>query len=130
MTTATKKYYVLIPSNFSDKGQTNWQELRKAKTLTSAQKYVDRVFGGLIEAEIWISCNNGVIKVASKKNVNGKWDVVYGGTTDADDQNPSNFHYYLSINVQVSRETFFKYGFRHKKEQSSNELEQIATLDN
>ena len=108
MTTATKKYYVLVPAAFSHDGNFYWQELHDVKTLTQAQQYVNRVFGGLTEAEIWMSRDGVTIKVISKKSVEGEWKLVYSR------EEPDNHHYHLK-NMRVSREAFFKYGFHHNR---------------
>jgi hypothetical protein len=84
MTTPTRKYYVLIPAAFRYSGEAFWKELcavkdiiSKAKTLTSAQRYVDRVFGGLPAPEIGASINGAKIKVISKKPADGEWEVAH-----------------------------------------------------
>lgn len=108
----TRKYYVMVPPAFSYSGRTYWQELLDVKSLTSAQYYVNHVFGGLTDAEIWTPGVGGVMKVASKKKADGKWKVVYDRKTDAEDH--PNCHYHLS-NLRFSREDFYKYGFPHEK---------------
>jgi hypothetical protein len=82
--TPTSKYYVLIPAAFRYSGESYWKELctvkniiSKARTLTSAQRYVDRIFGGLPAPEIGTSINGTKIKVISKKTAEGKWEVAH-----------------------------------------------------
>lgn len=82
--TITKKYYVLIPAAFRYSGKSHWKELcevktiiAKAKTLTSAQHYVDRIFGGLPAPEIGVSITGGEVTVVAQKNTAGKWKVMH-----------------------------------------------------
>jgi hypothetical protein len=112
MTPTPRKYYVRVPADFSDTGGCYWQELHDVETLTHAKHYVDRIFGGLKEAEIWASRNGGIIKVVAKKDEEGKWGLVYSSKPET---KRANFHYHLSHNVRVSKEDFYKYGFQHEK---------------
>lgn len=74
--TTPNKYYVMVPSTYSYNGKPYWQELRGVRTLTSAKRYVDEVFGGLKTAEIAESVNDGPEKVVAKKNKEGQWVVI------------------------------------------------------
>lgn len=86
--TTTKKYYIRVPAEFSIDGKEYWKELcevagapgakplvAKAKTLTAAKQYVDRVFPSHREPEIAVSVDEGSKTVVAKK-VNGKWEIV------------------------------------------------------
>lgn len=128
----TRKYYVKVPAAFSYSGEPYWKELcqvenvpaaptpliAQAKTLSHAQYYVEKFFAGLSEPEIAVSINGGDKTVVSKKNKEGKWEVVlHQKRIKVADSNPyanDQIQYHLGGKL-VSQEDFFKYGFRHEK---------------
>lgn len=73
---STRKYYALIPATFSHDGKFYWQELREVTTLTAAEIYVERIFGGLLHAEIGVSVDGALPRVIAKRNTEGKWEVI------------------------------------------------------
>lgn len=113
MTTITRKYYAMIPSMFSFDGEPYWLELLQVKTLTSAQQYVDHSLGGCNDAEIGVSINGGDKAVVSKRNSEGKWEIVRKDTLDH--SNPyANDQVQYSRNGPCSKEQFFN-GFQKEK---------------
>lgn len=112
MTTATRKYYVMVPPGFSYNEKTYWHELLGVKSLTSAQHYVSEVFSGLAGAEIWAPREGGIMRVVSKRLADGKWEIIYDHKTDVDE--PANSYYHLGGH-RFARSDFFKYGFQHEK---------------
>lgn len=116
MTTATRKYYAMIPSAFSHNGAPYWLELHDVKTITSARVYVDRFLGGMPKAEIWVS-TNGRKKVLISHKSNGKWQVV----SDKSNNNPyTNDQIQYFRHGPVSREEFYA-GFQHHEKPFSEE---------
>jgi hypothetical protein len=131
MTTATRKYYAMIPAAFSYNGKPCWLEIHDAKTLTSARIYVDRFLGGITEAEIWMSRNGGNKRLISRKS-NGKWTVVCGSKRD-DTNNPyANDQIQYHRNGPVSEEEFYAGFQQHEKQTAASHntnIDKYQTFD-
>lgn len=121
MTTTSKKYYALVSSNFSYSGRAYWLELHEVKNRRAAQLYVDLNLGGLTDAEIAVSINDGYKRIVSKKNEQGKWKAVYKRKNASDKYANDQTKYNLNGEL-VSKEDFYKYGFLH-----DNQREPVRT---
>jgi hypothetical protein len=121
--TQTRKYYAFFLPDFNHNSEPHWIELpEEVTTLATAQSYVGRFMSGLPTPEIFRTVDDGDKKVAARKDAAGKWKVALENpeADDSDQYTNDQFQYVLEGRL-VSKEDFFKYGFKHEKVEKNRE---------